>query len=223
MKTEIKSFEGLSYVIRYPREYRSGSRNPILLFLHGAGTRGCDVEKLLTNPFFSITNDMELPFITVAPLCHANTWFDLFETLSAFAAHIRSSDFADPDRFYAMGASMGGYAVWQLAMSLPELFAAIVPICGGGMYWNAGRLKSIPVWAFHGADDPTVKVEESRKMVDAVNQKGGNAKLTVYENCGHNAWDPTYSNGAVYTWLLSFVKKEASKTTDLFDNSKTYG
>ncbi len=223
MKSEIKSFEGLSYVIRYPREYRPEGKMPVLLFLHGAGTRGNDIEKLITNPFFTITNNMDLPFITVAPLCHANTWFDLFETLSALTAHIHSSDFADQNRFYAMGASMGGYAVWQLAMSHPELFTAIIPICGGGMYWNAARLKSIPVWAFHGMDDPTVKVEESRKMVDAVNQKGGNAKLTVYENCRHDAWSETYANREVYEWLLSQCQQNAVEQANLFDNSEKYG
>ena len=64
---------------------------------------------------------------------------------------------------------MGGYGTWQLAISMPEAFAAIVPICGGGMYWDAGRLKKVPVWAFHGDSDPTVFPEESVKMVNAVN------------------------------------------------------
>ena len=75
-----------------------------------------------------------------------------------------------------MGASMGGYGTWQLAMSMPKFFAAIVPICGGGMYWNAGRLINTPIWAFHGAKDPTVLCVESEKMVNHVNALGGKAK-----------------------------------------------
>jgi hypothetical protein len=75
---------------------------------------------------------------------------------------------------------MGGYGTWHIAMSLPNYFAAIVPICGGGMYWNAARLVNVPAWAFHGEADSAVYCEESKKMVDAVNAKGGNAKLTIF-------------------------------------------
>ena len=71
------------------------------------------------------------------------------------------------------------------------------------MYWDAGRLINIPVWAFHGEKDGTVLTEESKKMVDAINKRGGNAKLTLYPEAGHDCWTPTYTNRAVYEWLLS--------------------
>jgi predicted peptidase len=102
---------------------------------------------------------------------------------------------------------MGSYAAWQLGMSLPHVFAAMVPICGGGMYWNAERLKNVPVWAFHGADDTLVYPEESAKMVEAVNACGGNAVLTVYEGIGHTVWLDVYSDAAVFEWLLSHEKQ----------------
>ena len=104
---------------------------------------------------------LNLPFVIIAPLCSENTWFDVFERLQLLVEEIDALPFADCNRICIMGASMGGYATWQLAMSMPERFAAIVPICGGGMYWNAGRLADIPVWAFHGAKDSTVYLEES--------------------------------------------------------------
>ena len=107
-----------------------------------------------------------------------------------------------------MGASMGGYTTWQLAMTQPEIFAAIIPICGGGMYWNAGRLKDVPVWAFHGDIDPVVLPRESEIMVKNTNLFGGNARLTVYENTAHDAWRPTFENPEVFEWLLSHSKKQ---------------
>ena len=125
-------------------------------------------------------------------------------------------------RVYLIGNSMGGYGTWQLAMSVPELFAAIVPVCGGGMYWNAGRLQNVPVWAFHGGKDPTVFVEESQKMVDAVNRKGGNAKLTVYPEHKHDSWTDTFSNRAVYDWLLTH-ENAAAALTDEYNNAEAYG
>ena len=118
---------------------------------------------------------------------------------------------------------MGGYATWQLAMSMPECFAAIVPICGGGMYWNIWRIKDLPVWAFHGAKDTTVLVEESVKMVNALNDNGGCAKLTIYPENGHDAWSDTYSNPDVFAWLLQHTKKIQGEYFDKYSDSNIYG
>ena len=118
---------------------------------------------------------------------------------------------------------MGGYATWQLAMSMPDCLAAIVPICGGGLYWNASRLANVPVWAFHGAKDPTVLLEESVKMVDAVNRTKGEAKLTVYPENGHDAWSDTFRNPDVFAWLLKQKKKSDKPCCDGYNNSEKYG
>ena len=120
---------------------------------------------------------------------------------------------------------MGGYAVWQLAMSMPDCFAAIVPICGGGMYWNAGRLAGLPIWAFHGGKDEYIFPEESQKMVDAVSRNGGKAKLTVYPENAHDVWCDTYSNPQVYSWLLSNTnnKSESDNAGGNFTGSDSFG
>ncbi len=213
----------LKYIISYPDDYIQGNKYPILFFMHGAGTRGDELELLYDNPFFQITDKMNLPFITIAPQCNADTWFDVFEQIISLVKHIYDEPYTDKSKFYAMGASMGGYAVWQMAMSCPDNFAAIVPICGGGMYWNAGRLKNIPIWAFHGDSDPVVSTYESIKMVNAVNNCGGDAKLTIYDNCGHDAWSETYKNIMVYEWLLSKEKIDSNINSNEFNNSNIYG
>lgn len=224
MKKEHKIFNGMKYIINYPSNFEEGKAYPVIVFLHGAGSRGENISLLEGNPFFHITDNLnEFPFISIAPLCHTNTWFDIFETLKNLVYHIMKFDFVDKKRIYLMGASMGGYATWQLAMSMPEYFAAAVPICGGGMYWNAERLKNVPIWAFHGEKDNVVSVEESKKMVDSVNQKGGHAKLTIYPENGHDAWSDTYSNHSVYSWLLSHLNCNTEKITDIYDDSKTFG
>lgn len=224
MQTEIRTFETMQYVVRYPKGYTSGQRYPVILALHGAGTRGTDVSVLMDNACFALTEQLEdFPFVMVAPLCHEYTWFDLFEQLRRFAQAMHEAPFTDPDRFYLMGVSMGGYGAWQLAMSLPELFAAMVPICGGGIYAFAARLKNIPIWAFHGGLDKTVKAEESIKMVEAVNKRGGNAKLTIYPENKHDAWTDTYSNPDVFAWLLSHKRQGAEVLSENFEGSKQYG
>ena len=204
---EFLKIDRLEYLIQYPEGFSESGSYPVLFFLHGAGTRGTQMQKLIDNPFFEEYNKHEnLPFVVVAPLCSEDSWFDMWEQLKKLVVCISSLPYADPERFYVMGASMGGYATWQLAISMPEYFAAIVPICGGGMYWNAYRLKDIPVWAFHGALDTVVLPEESKKMVDKINLSGGNAKLTIYPENNHNSWSDTYANREIYNWLLSHRK-----------------
>ena len=205
-KQVFDQFESLPYFIQYPDGYTEGGKHPVFLFLHGAGTRGTDMHPLVTNSFFRRAQEFAPEAVCVAPLCGANTWFDVFETLIRFAKAVSEMPFTDPDRLYLAGNSMGGYGTWQLAMSVPELFAAILPICGGGMAWNAARLKDVPVWAFHGAQDHTVDPSESERMVAAVNAKGGCAKLTIYPENGHNSWTDTFNNPETYRWLLSHRK-----------------
>ena len=214
----------LKYVIRYPQGFSESEKYPVLLFLHGAGSRGDNLDNVIANPFFTLTDQHEqFPFVCVAPLCSKNTWFDLWEHLEKLVVEVSNLPFADKSRIYFMGASMGGYGTWQLAMSMPEYFAAIVPICGGGMYWNIGRIKDVPVWAFHGAKDTTVLVEESVKMVNALNDNGGNAKLTIYPENGHDAWSDTYSNPDVFAWLLQHTKKIQGEYFDKYSDSNIYG
>lgn len=216
----------LPYLIRYPKDFDRTKRYPTLLFLHGAGSRSKDFHNLVNDNVFFDALDCrpDFPFVVVAPLCTENTWFDMMERLVLLTRHVAALDFVDADRLYLMGTSMGGYAAWQLAMSVPDAFAALVPICGGGMYWNASRLKNTPVWAFHGEIDPVVKVEESIKMVNAVNAKGGNARLTLYPETGHNAWEPTYQNDEVYAFLLSHKRNGADVSADGdITGAKQYG
>lgn len=224
MTFDVLEFEKIKCVVRYPDGYKEGEKYPVILYLHGAGTRGNDLNMLRENLYFSETAKHEnFPFISVAPQCCENTWFDLFETLKELSLYIFNKDFTDKEKFYLMGVSMGGYATWQLSMSLPEIFAAIVPICGGGMYWNAPRLVNVPVWAFHGGKDDVVFTEESVKMVDAVNKNGGNARLTIYPENKHDAWLDTYKNIKVFEWLLENVNKNANEIKDDFKGSKIYG
>lgn len=224
MNIKIEQSDDLKYLIRFPDGYKNGDRFPVIIFLHGAGSRGNDINMLLNNPYFNITDKhLEFPFITVAPQCSQNTWFDMFEQLKRFVCEIYDENFTDKNRIYLMGTSMGGYGTWELAMSLPEMFAAIVPICGGGMYWNASRLVNIPIWAFHGEKDTTVFKEESIKMVDAVNKCGGKAKLTIYPENGHDVWSDTYNNQNVFQWLLSNTNKNSIKLIDKYKDSDIYG
>ncbi len=224
MRIEISQFENLEYITRFPDGYVDGEKYPILVFLHGAGTRGKGSDILKNHIFFKeIDKHTDFPFVVVAPHCTENTWCDVYERLKRLVMSIACSSFADEKRIYLMGASMGGFGSWQLAMSMPELFAAVIPICGGGLRWNASRLINVPIWAFHGGKDTLVDPEESQRMVDAVNKCGGNARLTIYPENGHDAWTATFRSVEVFEWLLSNINENATDLIDEYNNSGIYG
>ena len=210
MKNLIESYDSKNDIHYIYKLSAKGGKAPTIIVLHGAGSRGNDFGPLRDNPFFNLIDDLP-EFNCYVPQCRTDTWFDCFERLQGFIRDIYESETTEKERFFCMGPSMGGYATWQIGMSMPELFAAIVPICGGGMYWNTERLKDVPVWAFHGQKDNIVFCDESRKLVDKINFYGGNAKLTVYPDIGHDAWVPTYKSGEVFKWMLEQKKTVTEK------------
>ena len=202
MEQEFISISGkhLKYLQYIPEKEE---KLPLVLYIHGAGSRGKDLERLKENPALCrILEHAGKTAVVVAPLCHVNTWFELFESLLEFVEFQIHQPNVDAARVYVTGASMGGYTTWQLCMSRPSWFAAAVPVCGGGMYWNADQLKDLPIWAFHGVQDTVVYAEESIKMVKAINQYGGNAKLTVFSQDSHDSWTNAYNTKELWTWLF---------------------
>ncbi len=214
MKSEISSFEKLKYITTFPDDFDASRRYPCIIFLHGAGTRGDDITLLSENCYFEYYSKHRLEAISVAPQCNADSWCDVHEQLCRFAEYVSALPYVDRTKVSLIGASMGGYEAWQLSISRPELFAATVPICGGGAYWNAARLASIPIIAFHGKEDTCVFPEESVKMVNAVNALGGNARLELLDGVGHAAWERAYSSKELFEWMLSQKKSETRASTE---------
>jgi predicted esterase len=193
---------GLDYLVYTPRGYyRALRRWPLVLTLHGQGEAGNDVEHLRHQPLAQLAEGKGgLPFFIVAPQSGSWTWN--VEALSSVLDEVLNRYRVDADRVYVVGNSMGGNGTWELAAHSPERFAAIAPICGRGDPSLAGRLKGVPTWAFHGADDRIVPLEQSERMIAALKAAGGDARLTVYPGVGHDAWTPTFANPKFYEWLL---------------------
>jgi len=192
----------LKYLLCTPIGFKADKKYPTIVHFHGAGSRGDDVSILKQQAIVTYARSKEdFPFIMFLPQCNSNSWFDVFEQLRGFVKAAVAHPNVDESKIYLSGVSMGGYASWQMLMSEPDVFKKAIICCGGGMYWNAARIKA-SVRAFHGSDDTTVFAEESRKMVNAVTQRGGSAKLTEYGGVKHNCWDLTYSNPEIYSWLL---------------------
>jgi len=195
----------LPYWLYLPDGYDPKGRPwPLVLFLHGAGERGDDLELLKKHGIPKlIAAGRKFPFVCVAPQCPAEWWWQPHELL-ALLDDLTASLAVDADRVYGTGMSMGGYGTWATALTEPRRFAAIAPVCGGGNPFLAGRIVRLPVWAFHGAMDEAVPLEESRKMVAALRSRNAReVRLTIYENLPHNCWDAAYDTAELYDWLLS--------------------
>ncbi len=205
---EERKHGNLRYLISLPQKFDPQGKYPVVFHTHGAGSRGDQIELLThTGPLKEVLAGRLQDAIVVAPQCFSDSWFDIFEQLIEFCEYIYSQSYVDQTRFYASGISMGGYAILQLMISRPSLWTAGMVCCGAGMYWNAARLKSIPLWLFAGALDVVVFPQESIYMANEINKSGGNAKLTIYDHCDHNCWDNAYSDPAVFEWLFQQQKE----------------
>lgn len=203
----------MDYLLALPKDYDQKPAWPLVLFLHGAGERGDNLALIKKHgPPKLLEAGQQFPFILVAPQCPKDHWWDPFE-LKVLLDDIVQTYKVDPDRIYLTGLSMGGFGTWSLAASIPDRFAALVPICGGSDPIVAKRIAHIPVWAFHGAKDPVVPVERSQQMAEAMEKKGGTAKLTIYPEAGHDSWTEAYANPQLYEWLLQ-QKRTAKKPTE---------
>lgn len=191
------------YWLYLPEGYTAEKKYPLVLFLHGRGERGSNLDAVLTHgPPKLVKEGKSFPFIMVAPQLDGVHMFWQTNELLALLDHIEAEYSVDADRVYCTGLSMGGFATWALGVAAPERFAALLPICGGGDPPNAGRLKGIPIWVFHGADDPVVRVSLSEDIVNAIKKAGGTPRFTSYPGVKHDSWTETYNNPEVYEWML---------------------
>lgn len=212
---EITKKVSLKYLLYLPKGYgeKKDQKWPVLLFLHGAGERGNDLNLVKKHgPPKLIEAGKDLPFIVVSPQCPITSWWpEQVDALVGLLDEIESKYAVDREREYVTGLSMGGFGTWALATRYPGRFAALAPICGGGDRFLVNRLKGVPVWVFHGAKDPTVPLQSSTEMVEALKRAGGDVQLTVYPEAQHDSWTETYNNPKLYEWFLSHHRGEEKK------------
>ena len=200
----------IKYLLYLPKEYGKDANEkwPLILFLHGAGESGDDLEKVKVHgPPKLAAQGKEIPFIVVSPQSARGGWDA--ETLDVLLNEVTGKYSVDPDRIIVTGLSMGGFGTWNLAMEFPNRFAAIAPICGGGLAARARRIRHIPTWVFHGAKDNVVPLKASQDMVDALKAAGADPKFTIYPEAGHDSWTEAYNDKALWEWFLAQKRKPA--------------
>jgi predicted peptidase len=223
-----------AYKVYVPPGFEPSRSWPVILFLHGAGERGIDGVQQTEVGLGRVlrTNPERFPAVVVFPQAPPRqVWLGDLARVATTALEQAIEEFkGDPDRIYLAGLSMGAYGSWVLAFENPERYAAIVSVCGGIVppagrgarlleqlpatlsaddpyAATAARVKGIPAWLFHGADDATVPVTESRRIVAALRQVGASPRYTEYEGVPHNSWDRAFAEPELPTWLLAQSRK----------------
>lgn len=225
-----KQGDTLPYRVLYPAGYDPSRKYPLVLFLHGAGERGSDNEKQLVHGaklFLADSNRSAFPAIIVFPQCPQNSYwgavkidrskqpleirFDYREPMTPplraaveLTRRMVREEGVDKKRVYVTGLSMGGMGTFEIVYRQPKLFAAAVPICGGGDSASYHKkLAKIPFRVYHGASDRVVDAQLSRTMVERLQALGASVQYKEYPGVDHNSWDPAFAEPDFLPWIFA--------------------
>lgn len=218
----------MPYRVFLPPNYDPQKEYPMLISIHGAGSRGKDNIKQLRSWVAGWMDEKvqkEHPCIILMPQCPIKqqwvnvSWKNGSYTLKdtpiskpmklakEIVDKIIDGHAVDKDRIYVMGCSMGGYGTWNFVMRYPELIAAAVPICGAGDPSMAKEIKHLPIWVFHGDKDPTVPLSGSTDMIEALTSfKKNKTRMTIYKGVGHNSYTLAWKDPELIEWVFSQQK-----------------
>jgi predicted peptidase len=229
-----KAGEELPYRILFPKDYDKNKKYPLVLFLHGAGERGNDNETQLTHGaklFLTDENRQKYPAIVIFPQCPKESFwssavidrsttpitftFDYsrpmlspLATVMEVVNQVASSEGVDKARMYITGLSMGGMGTFELLYHNPNVFAAAMPICGGGdAKAYDKRIKKISFWVFHGDKDAVVDPKYSREMVAKLKALKADVTYTEYPGVNHNSWDNAFAEPTFMSWMFGHKKR----------------
>ena len=211
--------ETMRYRLFIPENYDQGKKYPLVLWLHGGAGRGDDNLKQISggntigsHVWTQPEKQSEHPCFVVAPQCPDNELWATVETarptrqmrlVIELLRDLAGTFSLDAQRFYVAGQSMGGFGAWSVITEHPDMFAAAVPICGGGDESAAQKMAGLPIWAFHGEKDEAVSVERSRKMIAAIRHAGGTPRYTEYKGAGHVIWDRVFHEPELLPWVFA--------------------
>lgn len=207
IKTEIVTTHELNYALHLP--VNTKEKKPLIIFLHGSGEKGTDIELVKMHGPFKYLKSNSLDAYVLAPQCPDNEYWDS-EVLYQLILKIQKENNIDPNRIYLTGLSMGGWGAWNLAFAHPEMFAALVPIAGFvdrvPMIENC-KIASIPIRIFHGLVDDVVDVNYSIAIYKKLKPCNSNIELTIFDDANHDSWTRVYDNKEIYDWMFQQTKK----------------
>jgi predicted peptidase len=219
----ISNGDTLNYRQLYP-DSDTLRKYPLVIFLHGSGERGSDNESQLKWGVMNFALDQNMikyPAFVIAPQCPEKMqWSNFSREKNSVTMHLEPEPSKpmqlliglihqmmqklpiDTNRIYITGLSMGGFGTFDLAERYPNLFAAAVPVCGGGDISRAASIAHLPIWVFCGAEDAAVNPLHSLEMITALSAAGAHPGFTQYPEVGHFSWLGAYSDPLMMEWLF---------------------
>ena len=211
LKKEIKKEQKISYILDYPENAKG--KVPLMVFLHGSGERGDNLDMVKAHSPFTYKNLFPEPVAILAPQCPKDVWWDT-EAVYYLIKEIQQKYQIDDSRIMLTGLSMGGWGTLKLAMEHPELFSAVVAVCAPVdrlMKVRVSQYKDLPMKLFHGGNDDIVSPMNSIEIYQEIKKVNKNVELTIFPDDNHNSWDSTYSNPKLYEWMLAQKKNTVQK------------
>ncbi len=205
-KKEIKKEQKISYILDYPENAKG--KVPLMVFLHGSGERGNDLELVKAHSPFTYKNLFPEPVAILAPQCPKDLWWDT-EAVYYLIKEIQQKYKIDDSRIVLTGLSMGGWGTLKLAMEHPEMFSSVVAVCPPVdrlFKVRASQYKDLPMKLFHGGNDDVIPPMNSIEIYQAIKKVNKNIELTLFPDDNHNSWDSTYSNPKLYEWMFAQKK-----------------
>ena len=211
LKKEIKKEQKISYILDYPENAKG--KVPLMIFLHGSGERGDNLEMVKAHSPFTYKNLFPEPVAILAPQCPKDVWWDT-EAVYYLIKEIQQKYQIDDSRIMLTGLSMGGWGTLKLSMEHPELFSAVVAVCAPVdrlMKVRVSQYKDLPMKLFHGGNDDIVSPMNSIEIYQEIKKVNKKVELTIFPDDNHNSWDSTYSNPKLYEWMLAQKKNTVKK------------
>ena len=210
-KTDVVKTVDLGYLLHRPE--KSKAKKPLIVFLHGSGEKGTDIEKVKVNGPFKYLQTHQIDAFVLAPQCRENEYWES-ESIYKLIQKIVKENNIDQHRIYLTGLSLGGYGTLKLGMAHPEMFAALVPVCG---FFDRNdrdkicNIAAIPTRIYHGLLDDVVSPDYAAELIKRLRACNAKATLTIFEEANHNSWDQVYDNPEIYDWMLSQSKDQDKK------------
>lgn len=206
--------EEVRFLLYIPENFDSGKKWPLLVFLHGSGENGQNIEDLLNRtPLNYIESPEEFPFILVSPQLPSGYWIKFIDPIEELVSYLSTQLPIDSDKKYLTGLSIGGTGTWQYALRYPDSFSAIAPIAGGPASSYSDpvpeeicNLIELPIWAFHGGKDQYA-LSDSIAAVETLEACNAIIKFTLYPDADHpQTWEKAYADPDLYQWFLDQAK-----------------